>query len=126
MKMKMPKKSLKKMPMLVAGGVGERLVKNLTKKYLIKDEAKAKFIPAVPLILGLMLAENSKTENIGIGMATVAGVDLIGGFVPTLAGLEDMDLSGIFGDDEMGDPLADDVGGPLEGPLEGVEEFETY
>jgi len=31
-------------------------------------------------------------------MIAVGGADLVGSFIPGLAGLEDMDLSGIFGE----------------------------
>ncbi len=107
--MKMPKKSLKRAPGLVAGGIAAKLVKNLTRKMLEKaSPGLAKYAAAGPVIVGLVLAESPKMENIGMGMIAVGGADTAGTFVPALAGLEDMDLSGVFGDDEMADEIMND------------------
>jgi len=124
----------------VGGAIGSKLVKNLAKKIIKKPELQ-KFIPAVPLLVGAILSDNGKgmMHYAGIGMMASAGADLAGNFVPVLAGLEDLDLSGIFDEtltDDLGD--TDDMGdseeemngpldGPLNGPLDGADDYsEAY
>src|SRR3954463_2666777 len=107
--MKMPKgKHLKQAAIITAGGLGAKVVKNLAKKF-ITAPGMQKLIPAVPVAIGIMLLQSAKTEDLGFGMIAVGGTDLAGSIVPQLAGLEDMDLTGIFGDDDLSDPLNDEL-----------------
>jgi len=91
---------------LAAGGVGAGLVKNLVKK--VAPDSMQKFVPAAPLFLGILLSGNKKLQNVAFGLIAVGGKELVGQFIPSINGLEDMDLSGIFGMQ---------MGGPLNGPL---------
>lgn len=120
-----PKKGIvKDAAMLVAGGIGAKLVKNLGKKF-ITNATMQKFLPALPLVVGVMLSGNKKMEMIAYGMITTGGDDMVGAFIPSLAGIEDMDLSGIFGpldgplNDGMDGPLNDDMNGPLNDDMNG-------
>lgn len=116
----------------IGGAIGSKLVKNLAKKVIKKAELQ-KFIPVVPLLVGAIMSDNGKPNGalqfVGVGMMATAGADLAGNFIPVLAGLEDVDLSGIF-DETLNDveDLSDgeDVNGPLDGPLDGAGESEEY
>lgn len=100
---------------IVGGGVAAKVVKNLSGKFIKNDKLRA----AAPLVVGLLLASNKKTAMIGYGMIAVGGADLAGTIVPQLAGIEDMDLSGVFGplNDDMGDDISDELGDDMGGPL---------
>jgi hypothetical protein len=117
----------------VGGAIGAKLVKNLAKKVIKKPELQ-RFLPAVPLLVGAILSDNGKgmLHYAGIGMMAAGGADLAGNFVPVLAGLEDLDLSGIF-DETLNDDLADteDMSGPIDsplnGPIDGADDYsESY
>lgn len=90
------KKAAGKAVPLVAGAIGAKLAKNVSGKFIQNDKLRA----AVPLVLGIVLAgsKSATMQGIGSGMIAVGGADLVGSFIPGLAGLEDMDLSGIFGE----------------------------
>lgn len=91
----------------VAGGIGAKFAKNLSGKVTQNEKLKA----ALPLILGIALLQSSKTEAIGMGMCAVGGADLAGQFLPAIHGIEDMDLSGLFGGQTLNEDLgAYDVG----------------
>jgi hypothetical protein len=110
--MKMPKgKHLKQAAMITAGGLGAKVVKNLSKKFITQPGLQ-KLVPAVPVLVGLLMLQSAKTEDLGFGMIAVGGTDLAGTLVPQLAGLEDMDLTGIF-DGDLNGPLNDDINDDL-------------
>jgi len=110
----------------IGGALGSKVVKNLAKKVIKKPEMQ-KFIPAVPMLVGMMLSEQKGAlEYFGIGMMASAGGDLAGQFVPALAGLEDVDLSGIFDEtvsDDMSNDLSDDLNGPLDDDVSGPIDY---
>lgn len=94
------------------GGIGAKFAKNLSGKVTQNEKIKS----ALPVIFGILLMQSAKTEAVGMGMCAVGGADLVGTFIPAIHGLEDMDLSGVFGDtlnDDLGayDVGAYDVGG---------------
>ena len=103
---------------VVGGAIAAKLAKNVSGKFVANPKIRA----ALPLILGMFLStqSNAMMKHVGYGMIAVGGADLAGEFVPTLKGIEDMDLSGIFGsnvlnanvindDDDLADELNDDV-----------------
>lgn len=124
---------------IVAGAVAAKLVKNMAGKMIKNDKLRA----AAPILIGILLAGNKKTANVGYGMIAVGGADLAGTLVPSLAGIEEMDLSGLFdelsgdGGYEMNGPLNDDLNlsgdggdyemnGPLNDEIGAAEYSEVY
>jgi hypothetical protein len=101
---------------LVAGAVGAGFAKNLAGKVTSNEKLQA----AAPFIAGLVL-KRMKSPMIrfaGMGMIASSGRDLVGTFIPSIKGIEDMDLNGLFGDsitervinEEMNDQvITDDV-----------------
>ena len=88
---------------LIAGGVAANLTKSLSGKFIQNEKLRA----AAPLILGILLASTKgKMKELSNGMIAVGGANLVGSFVPSLAGIEDIDLSGI-----EYPVLADDISG---------------
>lgn len=96
----------------VAGGAGGRIItKNVaTKIPYIKD--KPKLQPVVALLAGaaLMDMKGDLMHYAGHGMASVAGVDTLSGYVPAVAYTEPVA-------DDLADDLADDVADILEEKL---------
>lgn len=90
---------------VVAGGVGAGLVTNLAKK--VAPDSIQKYVSAAPLVVGILLSGNKKLHNVALGMIAVGGKNLVGQFIPAINGLENMDLSGLFG------PSPDPLNGPL-------------
>jgi len=126
MKFKLPKgKDITGALPVVAGALGAKVVKNFAGK-MIKNEKMKKFVPAVPLLVGLILAGNTGAlQKIGTGMIAVGGADLAGSLVPALNGLEDTDLTGLFDEPMNDETLEDDLtdmGGPIDGPIDGADE----
>lgn len=80
---------------VVAGAVAAGFAKNLAKKVSDNEKIQA----AVPLAAGIVVSrmKSPALKNVGLGMIAASGRDLAGTFVPALRGIEDMDLSGIFG-----------------------------
>lgn len=80
---------------IVGGAVAQGLVKNLAKKVSDNEKIQA----AVPLAVGIVVSrmKSPALKNVGLGMIAASGKDLAGTFVPALRGIEDMDLSGMFG-----------------------------
>jgi len=108
-----------------AGGIGAKLAKNLSGKVTTNPKIRA----ALPLALGIFLAMSAKTEALGLGVCAVAGADLTGTFIPAIAGLEDMDLNGVFGPTLNEDVSGYDVGGYDVGgdnTLNGFEDMGNY
>jgi hypothetical protein len=92
------------------GGIGAKFAKNLSGKVTQNPKLRA----AIPLLIGILLCQSAKTETVGLGMCAVGGADLAGTFLPAIAGLEDTDLSGLFGNDTLNDGYdvgSYDVGG---------------
>lgn len=77
---------------VIAGAVAAKLIKNLSGKMITNPKLQH----AAPLILGLFLSGSKKTEKLGMGMIAVGGAGLVGSFIPSLAGIGEMDLNGIF------------------------------
>lgn len=90
---------------VVAGAIAAKLAKNVAGKVIKNDKLRA----ALPLVLGLgLLGSKGKTmQSVGLGMIAIGGTDLVGSFVPSIAGIEYMDLSGVA-DDDTGGYLGDD------------------
>lgn len=122
--------NLKKAPAtalpIVAGAIGAKLVKNLAGKVTANDKIRA----GIALALGLVLISNkSKSmQGVGSGMIAVGGADLITSFVPSLAGIEDMELGDILngGDDVYMSDDMNGVDGVLNGSGDGVYGDEGY
>lgn len=117
--------NLKKAPAtalpIVAGAIGAKLVKNLAGKVTQNDKIRA----GAALVFGLLLISNKSKamQGVGAGMIAVGGADLVVGFVPQLAGIEDMDLGDVLNgpDDYVG--AYEDMNGAgsvLNGSGEGV------
>jgi len=74
---------------LAVGGVGAKF---LVKKIAPNLAPKLKSIGAI--VIGALLPDflgrrNPFMQNIGDGMMTIGGTELVGGFVPALAGVDD-------------------------------------
>lgn len=107
------------------GGVGAKFAKNLSGKVT----QNAKLRAAIPLLIGIFLTQSAKTEAVGLGMCAVGGADLAGTMIPAISGLEDMDLSGLFGEPTLNEDLNGyDVGGYDVGgnTLNGFEDMGNY
>lgn len=89
---------------LAAGAVGASVVVGLVKK-MDKTGKFEKFAPAVPIIIGGFLVSSKKTQMLGYGMMAGGAAKLAGNLIPGLAGIEDMDLSGVFGDMRIGENM---------------------
>lgn len=94
----------------VAGGAAARVVTNKVVPMipLVKDYPKLAGVPA--FLLGVALMDNKSMEDIGVGMAAVAGTDTLGKFVPMVS------ASGIS--DDVLDVLSDAVADELENSIE--------
>jgi hypothetical protein len=92
---------------LAGGAVAAKFVKNLAGK--ISQNGKVKAGIALSVGLFLMSQKQEMVKFAGYGMTAVGAADLAGEFVPTLKGIEDMDLSGLFGDGAVNDDLGDKV-----------------
>ena len=92
---------------VVGGAIAAKFAKNLSGKFIQNEQLKA----ALPLVLGIMLTRqsNASMKHLGYGMIAVGGADLAGTFIPAIKGIEDMDLSGLFGDDINGRVLNDEL-----------------
>lgn len=79
-------KPLMNTALAVGGGIGGRLVKNAIP---IQDE---RIKAAVPVILGLVISMMSRAnvmlKNIGVGMATIGGAELLAALFPNVALLQ--------------------------------------
>ena len=128
---------------LVGGGVAANVVssKLLAKLTFIPDNFK----PAVPIVLGLFLStqKNKMLANVGCGMIAVGGAKLIGGFVPSINGITEADIAGMYdniriSDEDItgaGDVLTgagDVLNGPsdvlngMDDDITGTDELENY
>lgn len=119
--MKNLKKSVGKTLPIVGGAIGARFIKNIAGKMIANDKIKA----AAPLVAGILLmgAKSETMKGVGAGMVAVGGADLVGTFIPSLAGIEDMDLSGIFGDPLNAPDVKISGGDPLNGGSDYGDEY---
>ncbi len=95
---------------IVGGAIAGKFVKNLAGKVVQNPMLRS----AAVLVAGIVVA-SSKGETmkkVGYGMIAVGGADLAGTVVPSLAGIEDMDLGGLF-DEVSGNVLNDEVSGAV-------------
>jgi hypothetical protein len=88
--------------LMTVGGIaaGAIVAKQLNK--VLKFDAK--ILAAGKIGLGIMLPKLSKspiTTNVGYGMIAVGATELIGSFVPALAGTDDVLLLSGFDDNEL-------------------------
>jgi len=107
----------------VAGGIGAKFAKNIGGKFIPNEKLAA----ALPLVVGILLkrGKNKMLSSVGTGMIVVGGADLAASFIPTLHGIEDMDLSGLFDGlgssevitnvltDDLSDNVSDDLSDDL-------------
>lgn len=118
--MKAAKGTVKKAVPIVAGAIGAKFVKNLAGKISENPKIKA----AIPLVLGAILISQKSPamQGVGSGMIAVGGADLAASFIPSLNGIEDMDLSGVL--NGTSDYINDEVNGVLNGydDVSGYEE----
>lgn len=106
---------------LAAGAVGANFITGMVKKF-DKSGKFEKFAPVGAIIVGGFLVANKKTQMLGYGMIAGGAAKLAGNVIPALAGIEDMDLSGVFGALDIGAAtLNEDVGAAT---LNGVTDFE--
>jgi len=120
---------------LAGGAVGASLLIGIVKK-ADKSGKFEKFAPVAPILLGGFLVASKKTQMWGYGMIAGGAAKLAGNLVPALAGVEDMDLSGVFGMLNIGatqDTLNDDLevgaatlNGPNEYERAMVAGYDTY
>lgn len=87
---------------LAAGAVGASVITGMVKKF-DKSGKLEKFAPAVPILIGGFLVSGKKTQMLGYGLMAGGAAKLAGNLIPGLAGIEDMDLSGVFGDLRIGE-----------------------
>lgn len=87
---------------LAAGAVGASVLTGVVKK-MDKTGKFEKFAPAVPILVGGFLVSGKKTQMLGYGLMAGGAAKLAGNLVPAIAGIEDMDLSGVFGDMRIGE-----------------------
>jgi len=92
----------------IGGDITSSFVINLTNKAVAKmipayaDKLK-NFVPLAPLIVGTIMTDSKGKmwKFVGYGMAFEGGKKLAANFIPMINGIEDMELSGIFGYDEL-------------------------
>jgi len=99
---------------LTVGGVGAKF---LVKKVAPNIDPKLKSIGAI--LLGAFLPDflgrrNPFMQNIGDGMMTIGGTELVGGFVPALAGPDDVwnqDFDESIGTEDIDEDQDNAIGG---------------
>jgi len=111
MKFKMSKGSMSEALQLGGGVIASNFANNLVRKGIekvAKTDQYGKFSPIGTIILAEMFLKGKKVKMIKNGIVAGSMAKLAGNFVPALAGIEDMDLSGIF-DMRIGQTLNDEV-----------------
>ena len=110
---------------LIGGGVAANVVssKLLSKLTFIPDNFK----PAVPIVLGIILSSNKNKmlANVGAGMVAVGGAKLIGGFVPSINGITESDIAGMYDNISISEDDINGAGDVLNGAgdvLNGMED----
>jgi hypothetical protein len=91
---------------LIGGGVAAGFAKNLAGKVTSNEKLQT----AAPLIAGLILKrqKSSMMKYLGMGMIAVGGKELAATMIPAIKGIENMDLSGLFGGDVITDQVIND------------------
>lgn len=111
-----PLKQVKKALPLVAGGIGANFANNFAGKFIANDKLRSGAV----LALGLVLMASKKTEALGAGVTVAAGTKLVGSFIPSLAGYDDVNFystmgSVVNGSDSDVPPFAGVVNGTSDG-----------